>query len=66
MIQIAHPVTAVERLTRLVYELADAHADTASIAEAMPLDDAWRAHLAYLRDLQRVTREELARLDVAA
>ncbi|HEX4806101.1 MAG TPA: hypothetical protein VFU94_09385 [Conexibacter sp.] len=56
-----------ERLTALVYELLDAHDDTARLAREGgaargPLvgDLRWDAHLAYLRDLQRVARELLA------
>jgi hypothetical protein len=51
---------ACEQLTRLVYELLDAHDDTARIAAGQDLDPGWRAHLSYLRDLQRVARELLA------
>lgn len=48
-------------LTRLVYELLDAHDDTARLAPAWASDDVrWRAHIDYLRDLQRVAREVLA------
>jgi hypothetical protein len=50
-----------EQLTRLVYELLDAHDDTARIAAGQNLDVHWQAHLSYLRDLQRVGREVLAR-----
>jgi hypothetical protein len=50
-----------EQLTRLVYELLDAHDDTARIATDQHLDARWQAHLRYLRDLQRVAREMLAR-----
>jgi len=56
--------TAPAGMTRLVYELLDAHDDTARlVAESADpaLDERWRAHLAYLRDLQRIAREELAR-----
>ena len=56
-----------DRLTALVYELLDAHDDTARLAAesgapAEPLTDdlRWQAHLAYLRDLQRVARGVLA------
>jgi hypothetical protein len=49
-----------EQLTRLVYELLDAHDDTARIAAALTWDDDWRVHLDDLRDLQRVGRELLA------
>ena len=62
-----HPRRAVapspgpsEQLTRLVYELLDAHDDTARIATGQDLDPGWEAHLSYLRDLQRVARELLA------
>jgi hypothetical protein len=51
---------AVEQLTRLVYELLDAHDDTARIAAGQDLEPRWQAHLSYLRDLQRVAREQLA------
>jgi hypothetical protein len=51
---------ASEQLTRLVYELLDAHDDTARIATGRYLDARWQAHLSYLRDLQRVARELLA------
>ena len=49
-----------EQLTLLVYELLDAHDDTARIAAGQHLDARWAAHLIYLRDLQRVARELLA------
>jgi hypothetical protein len=52
----------VRRLSELVYELLDAHADTISLAGDWPESDAWLAHLDYIRDLQRVGRERLARL----
>jgi hypothetical protein len=44
----------------LVYELLDAHCDTARIAQALDSDPDWAAHLEYLRQLQRVGRELLA------
>ena len=50
----------VEQLMPLVYELLDAHDDTARLATGHELDMRWRAHLSYLRDLQRVAREQLA------
>ncbi len=58
-----HTTIAAEvLLTELVYELLDAHGDTVMLA-AEPVDGAeWRAHLEYLRGLQRVGREMLARL----
>ncbi len=49
-----------EQLTRLVYELLDAHDETARIATGRDLDPRWQAHLSYLCDLQRVARELLA------
>ena len=51
---------AYEQLTCLVYELLDAHDDTARLATGQDLDLRWQAHLSYLRDLQRVAREMLA------
>jgi hypothetical protein len=50
----------VEALMALTYELLDAHADTARLAVDAS-DGDWENHLAYLRDLQRVGREALAR-----
>jgi hypothetical protein len=47
--------------TELVYELLDAHVDTMRMAFELDYDPAWAAHLDYLRDLQRVAREALAR-----
>jgi hypothetical protein len=51
-----------ERLVRLAYELLDAHDDTAQLAAGLVDDAHWRIHLDYLRDLQRVGRETLARV----
>jgi hypothetical protein len=48
-------------LAELVYELLDAHDDTASLAAGLG-DIAWLIHLDYLRALQRRGRELLARL----
>jgi hypothetical protein len=47
----------------MIYELLDAHSDTAALArETDCLDDErWLAHLDYLRALQRVARVALAR-----
>jgi hypothetical protein len=47
-------------LVRLVYELLDAHADTARLSGVDPSDMRWQAHLGYLQGLQRVGREVLA------
>jgi hypothetical protein len=49
-----------EQLARLVYELIDAHLDTEQLLRSPPSELLWRAHRAYLRDLQRVAREVLA------
>jgi hypothetical protein len=49
-----------EQLARLVYELLDAHADTDRLVRGASTDFSWRAHLQYVRDLQRVGREILA------
>lgn len=49
-----------EQLARLVYELLDAHADTEQLSRECEQDLTWRAHLDYLRNLQRVAREVLA------
>jgi len=56
-------VTAGGYATELLYELLDAHVDTMRLADDVNLvtDPAWAAHLDYLRDLQRVGREALAR-----
>ena len=48
-------------LVVLVYELLDAHADTARLACELGDDPSWAAHLDYLRVLQRKSREALAR-----
>jgi hypothetical protein len=50
-----------EDLVGLVYELLDAHDDTARLAGELAVDESWQVHLDYLRDLQRVARESLAR-----
>jgi hypothetical protein len=61
--------SAEERVAALValsYELLDAHADTARLAADEAPDVEWYSHLAYLRDLQRVGREALARATESA
>ena len=50
-----------EPLAGLVYELLDAHSDTERLAHGPSTRLLWRAHLDYLRDLQRTGREILAR-----
>ena len=52
---------SAEQLARLVYELLDAHTDTERLAHGPSTGLLWRAHLDYLRDLQRTGREILAR-----
>lgn len=49
-----------EQLARLIYELLDAHADTELLLRERRNELHWRAHLSYLRDLQRIGRELLA------
>jgi hypothetical protein len=46
----------------LVYELLDAHADTAELAAEPRGEPRWAAHLDYLRALQRTGREALAQM----
>jgi hypothetical protein len=55
------PVEASANIVELVYELLDAHDDTARMAgELGSCDGRWAAHLDYLQRLQRVGREMLA------
>ena len=49
-------------LADLVYELLDAHGDAMRLASDVAHDPGWAAHLDYLRGLQRVGREALARV----
>jgi hypothetical protein len=49
-----------EQLARLAYELLDANGDTERLVYERPTELEWRAHLSYLRDLQRIGREILA------
>jgi len=49
-------------IEQLVYELLDAHSDTLELAADLPQTPEWEVHCGYLRDLQRVGRERLARL----
>ena len=50
-----------DELALLIYELLDAHDDTMRLGEGLESDLRWRAHLDYLRGLQRVGRAALAR-----
>jgi hypothetical protein len=45
----------------LIHELLDAHDDTTWLASDLTSDWRWQVHLGYLRDLLRLSREELAR-----
>jgi hypothetical protein len=56
-----HSADAVAQLTRLAYELLDAHLDTEQLMSAPSDRLVWLAHLHYLRDLQRSARATLAR-----
>jgi hypothetical protein len=53
--------TPVEGLGGVLYELLDAHVDTIKLAGELEDEPCWAAHLDYLRDLQRIGREALAR-----
>jgi hypothetical protein len=46
----------------LIYELLDAHDDTARLAGHLVPDPDWQAHLEYLRALHRTGRELLAQI----
>lgn len=50
------------QLVALIYELLDAHADTAELATGLADDPRWAAHVDYLRALQRTGRAVLARM----
>jgi hypothetical protein len=56
--------TSTDQLNLLLYELLDAHMDTLKLADSLSDSERWAAHLDYLRDLQRVGRETLARIAV--
>ena len=58
------PVAMSRQLTQLVYELLDAHDDTARLAAEMACETRWALHLDYLRDLQRIGRETLGNASV--
>ena len=51
-----------EQAVVLIYELLDAHYDTARLADHLAGDPDWQAHLEYLRALHRTGRELLARI----
>jgi hypothetical protein len=52
----------LDLLLTLIYELLDAHRDTLELSGGFA-DEPWRAHLDYLRALQRRGRELLASAD---
>ena len=52
--------TSQSALVTLVYELLDAHADTAALAGTPAGAEQWENHLEYLGRLQRCGREVLA------
>lgn len=54
--------TTTDHVNRLLYELLDAHLDTLKLADEQSLNERWAAHLDYLRGLQRVGWETLARM----
>jgi hypothetical protein len=56
----SRPRMSRAELMELVYELLDAHTDTADLAARLCDDERWAAHLDYLRSLQRVGRQVLA------
>lgn len=63
------PDPATQRLSQavvLIYELLDAHDDTARLAGELAPDPDWQAHLDYLRALQRAGRELLAHITTRA
>jgi hypothetical protein len=54
--------SVITRFTELIEELLDAHSDTLSFEEPDIGGVSWAAHLDYLKDLQRVAQQSLARL----
>lgn len=52
--------TSLSAVCELVYELLDAHEDTAQMAAWFRCDPDWREHLERLQTLQRKGRETLA------
>jgi hypothetical protein len=64
MFEAPPPAAISEQLTQLVYELLDAHEDTARLVDEIESESAWALHLDYLRELQRVGREVLGRAAV--
>lgn len=56
------PTQRLGQAVVLIYELLDAHNDTARLVSELAWDPEWQAHLEYLRALQRKGREVLAQL----
>ena len=52
---------ATPALLDVVYELLDAHQDTVRLGAQISTDPQWQAHMSYVRDLQRVGKETVAR-----
>lgn len=50
------------QVTMLIYELLDAHLDTAELARDCEDEPDWSAHLSYLNALQRYGRQVLAQI----
>jgi hypothetical protein len=46
----------------LIYELLDAHGDTADLARELQCEPPWAAHLEYLQALQRTGRQAPAQM----
>jgi hypothetical protein len=55
---------AAPPVTVLIYELLDAHDDTARLASELSDGPTWSSHLEYLRRLQCIGRETLARMSL--
>jgi hypothetical protein len=66
MFDAPRPIATTEQLTQLVYELLDAHEDTARLVEDMASEAVWALHLDYLRGLQRAGREVLGKAAVGS
>jgi hypothetical protein len=58
------PQIAMTDRISLVYELLDAHLDTADLAAGFECDERWAAHLGYLRALQRIGRQAVGEMSI--
>jgi len=63
---VQQPAEVRRRLEAIIYQLLDAHQDTARLADRLDWDPDWAEHLDYLRQLQRVSREALSALSEPA